>query len=282
MKQISDYVKNNIGQSTFLSTGNKTLDSIIGGIPTGGTLITIMGNAGLRTDFMLSLAFVQAIDNDVPVALYDNYAYWGNAATKLLAYIGDCSWNNWCEKENIDSTEYDELITSIKAKPLYLSVGEEMNVYALCDSIRQQISKGVKVFFISTMQDYSVYEKSNVDADRKMAIMLKRLSAECHVTIFVESISNYHVYEREGLNGYTPVLGDLSQVGDLHEFSDIVIGVFAPEDYGAFMNENGDDIRGKIQLNVLKNNRGYLGKAWMEKTSRYRHYNDLHTKKVVI
>ena len=178
MKQISDYVKNNIGQSTFLSTGNKTLDSIIGGIPTGGTLITIMGNAGLRTDFMLSLAFVQAIDNDVPVALYDNYAYWGNAATKLLAYVGDCSWNNWCEKENIDSTEYDELITSIKAKPLYLSVGEEMNVYALCDSIRQQISKGVKVFFISTMQDYSVYEKSNVDADRKMAIMLKRLSAE--------------------------------------------------------------------------------------------------------
>ena len=59
--------------------------------------------------------------------------------------------------------------------------------------------------------------------------------------------------EREGVEGKIPLLTDLRYVGDLDEFSDIVIGVFRPVAYQIYLDMRGNDLHDVLVLKVLKN-----------------------------
>ena len=67
---------------------------------------------------------------------------------------------------------------------------------------------------------------------------------------------SYYIEEREGIEGKHPSLADLGyhgMSGDLDVFSDVVLGFWSPEKYHIYLNEKGEDLRGILEIEVLKN-----------------------------
>ena len=86
---------------------------------------------------------------------------------------------------------------------------------------------------------------------------LCKLAHELDVIIIVDAmLFSYYIEEREGIEGKHPSLADLGyhgMSGDLDVFSDVVLGFWSPEKYHIYLNEKGEDLRGILEIEVLKN-----------------------------
>lgn len=270
---ISKLMDNHAGETrhgcNIISTGIKSLDRIIGGFQLG-ELVTIAGRPLMgKTELCLYLVHRWAVEDKIPVAVYNMEDGDETFVNQLLASSANLSCHKLRLGANLSPEEKHRKEIAIKQlseSPLYFNssyvegeIGMAPTMENLSKSIRDVVMRhGVKVIFVMGFQ-YLDEGCSTNNIYRRQALALKNLARELNVIIIVSSFLNWCVDNREGVAGKFPQLSDLRYVGDLDEISDIVLGLFRPVIYNVSVDWQGNDISNILYLSLLKTNVGVNG-----------------------
>lgn len=278
MKYVKLHIRNAISEDitektrSLICTGIETIDNLIDGI-NEGELITICGDSvSDRDKILLSIFKNICIDNKIPSAYFSNHRSTINDINLVLASITCCSLVEWNKTStNKEKTQTVRNSLSILAKsPAYYDNTPRKKLSNLCDEIRTLVQEEkVKVIFIDTFQGIidDLSTNSNNYSISYIAYHIKSLALELGITFIVTSMPNYQFYTREGIDGIKPQLSDLTEIGDLNSFSDVVIGLSRPDALRIYQDERGNDLRNIIEVDILLNCRGRLNSGRMSTVS---------------
>lgn len=253
----------------IVGTGIKPLDRIIGGFRLG-EFVTIAGRPLMgKTELCLHLIHKWAVENKMPVAVYNMENNDENFAQQLLANSAKLSCHKLrlgTELSQEEKRRKEIAIKQLSDSPLYFNssyreelVGTALTMESLQKSIRDVAMRhGVKAVFVMGFQ-YLDEGCSTNNIYRKQALALKNLARELNVVIIVTSFLNWCIENRDGIAGKFPYLSDLRYVGDLDEISDIVLGLFRPVIYNVSVDWQGNDISRTLYLSLLKTSVGVDG-----------------------
>ena len=87
----------------------------------------------------------------------------------------------------------------------------------------------------------------------KVIHVLKQLARQIDVPIVVGSMLGRGVEYREGIEGKQPQLMDLANSSYIEGLADVVMMVHRPEYYHIYVDDNGRDLHGKMEIIVKKN-----------------------------
>lgn len=224
-------------------TGFRCIDHLTGGLHTG-SVITIGARSGMgKTSFVLSLASNLAIKGNVP-CLYLSAAH---SSTMLVSRINTILFNEVGKSE------------------LYIDDTIDMDFAVLEQSVLEAKEKyDVKVVIIDTLQCLRVpFIEGNSRQDQITDIMfsLKSMARRLNICIVVMSELNRNIDKRDGLDGKIPQLPDLRDSGSIEIVSDVVMFIHRYDYYNVLVDELGNDLSGKAEIIVAKNNFGKTGKC---------------------
>lgn len=241
-----------------LMTGFETIDNLVQGWKPGELCVIASRPAIGKTALILSLVR-NIVNRKIPVALFtatdsENPSFISRVAHNLLDLkIKD--------KENDPLRFLTQVDLSDKA--FYLYSNHEMTIDLICYHAKEMVEKnGVKCIFIETAQ--RIFFNSNSYLEDKLMekdiLALKKLAHELNIPIVISSDLSIAVECREGLDGKTPVLSDLSYCSAIENVSDSVWLLHRPSSYGLMMDENGDDLSNVAFIKIAKNRYGRTGK----------------------
>ena len=124
----------------------------------------------------------------------------------------------------------------------------------------------VNVVIIDTLQclRFPVSDlKSRQNHIAESMLSLKSLARRLNICIVVMSELNRNIDIRDGLDGKIPQLPDLRDSGSIEIVSDVVMFIHRYDYYNVFLDELGNDLRGKAEIIVAKNTYGKTGKCDM-------------------
>lgn len=223
-----------------LPTGIEPLDSVIGGFHYGN-LITLAGRPCMRTEYFTYSLLRNWLNDEI---VNEDVVFFSLRTRKELV----------THRIGLQVADGQE---PIKWTAEYHLRGLELST--LCNKIRSYVwneQKGVFVIdnfnFIEVRGDYDLRHHRQMIAKE-----LCKLAHELDVIIIVDAmLFSYYIGDGEGIEGKYPSLADLGyqgMSGDLDVFSDVVLGFFVPEKYHIYQNEMGEDLRGILEIEVLKN-----------------------------
>ena len=131
------------------------------------------------------------------------------------------------------------------------------------DSLRQKVIQqvhehGVEAVVIDSFHFLPFIENYTYDKLPNISRRLKFLARELGITIIITTRTNYQPSKRSGLYGHRPQLSDLEYMGDLHYFSDVVLGMIRPEMLSVNVDAEGNSMEGIIQVEILKSRKTIL------------------------
>ena len=219
-------------------TGYPILDKLTGGF-CKGDLITLVGGPLVgRSMFALNIVRNQMDLEIAPKIAFMTAEQSAEAAQQTLVQLAaDEGEAERMKTENV-------FVDIVKCCPDF-------------DTLRQKIAGLVKeqkveaviidsFHFLPFIEDYAYDKQPNISR------RLKFLARELGITIIVTSRTNYQPSNRDGLYGHRPQLSDLEYMGDLNYFSDVVLGMTRPEMHGVYQDMQGQDMKGVIQVEILK------------------------------
>ena len=224
-----------------LLTGFEPLDSIIGGFHYGN-LITLAGRPCMRTDYFV----------------YTLMRYWLNTEENGEDFVFFSLRN----RDKYVTRRMGIQLAEDRQAPLRWTAEYHMrgiDLVFLCDCIREYVWKEQKrVFVIDNFNFIGQGEIRDLRHERHIiARELSKLAHELDIIIIVDAmLFSYYIEDREGIESKYPTLGDLGyqgMSGDLDVYSDMVLGFWVPEKYHIYQNERGEDLRGILEIEVLKN-----------------------------
>ena len=226
-------------------TGFRCIDHLTGGLH-AGSVITIGARSGMgKTSFALSLATNLAIKGNVP-CLYLSAAH---SSTMLVSRIKTMLCNEVGESR------------------LYIDDTIDIDFAVVEQSVLEAKEKyDVKVVIIDTLQCLRVqFIEGNSRQDHIMDMMLslKSMARRLNICIVVMSELNRNIDKRDGLDGKIPQLPDLRDSGSIEIVSDVVVFIHRYDYYNVLVDALGNDLRGKAEIIVTKNNYGKTGKCEM-------------------
>lgn len=219
-------------------TGYPILDRLTGGFGKGDLITLVGGPLVGRSMFALNM-----LRNQMDFEIMTKMAFMTaetsseEAEQKLLRLAMD-------EAEADRMREQFTFIDVLKCCPDY-------------DSLRQKIfqqvrEQGVNAVIIDSFHFLPFIENYTYDKLPNISRRLKFLARELGITIIISTRTNYQPSERSGLYGHRPQLSDLEYMGDLHYFSDVVLGMLRPELLDVNLDAEGNSIEGIIQVEILK------------------------------
>lgn len=224
-----------------LPTGFIPIDEVMGGFHYGN-LVTLAGRPCMRTEYFSYTMMRNWAQNDM---IDEGFVFFSlnnkrNDIAKLISEL--------C---NTDSPEAQKWVL----EPHYSGI----ELSKLCDMIRKYVwTEGKRVFVIDNFN--MIEDKSSVDLRYEKHIIAKellKLAHELDIIIIVDAILfSYYIEEREGMYAKTPSLSDLGYKGwsgDLDVFSDVVLGFWSPEKCHIYIDEEGEDLRNAVCVEILKN-----------------------------
>lgn len=225
-------------------TGFRCIDHLTGGLHTG-SILTIGARSGMgKTSFALSLVTNLAIKGNVP-CLYLSAAH---SSTMLASRIKTMLCNEVGESQ------------------LYIDDTIDMDFAVLEQSVFEAKEKyDVKVVIIDTLQCLHIPIEGNSRQDQitEMVLSLKSMARRLNICIVVMSELNRNIDKRDGLDGKIPQLPDLRDSGSIEIVSDVVMFIHRFDYYNVLVDELGNDLSGKAEIIVAKNNYGKSGKCEM-------------------
>lgn len=225
-----------------LRTGLEALDNVIGGFHYGD-LITLAGRPCMRTEYFVYTLMrywlnEQSVDEEV--VFFSLQTRKEMVMHRMAMQVGEGK------------------LEAMKWTVEYHLKGVELSI--LCDKIRMYaLKEGKRVFVID---DFNMIEhkesKDFVRYNRQIiAKELRKLAHELDVIIIVDAmLFSYYVEDGVDIEDKHPSLADLGcqgLSGDLDVFSDVVLGFWVPEKYHIYLNVKGEDLRGMMEVEVLKN-----------------------------
>lgn len=232
-----------------LPTGFTPIDEVIEGFHYGN-LVTLAGRPCMRTEYFLYTMMRNWIQNDM---IDVGFVFFSliNKRNDIAKLIGELC--------NTDSPDAQKWVLEPHYNGIELS--------SICDKIKRYVWENNKRVFV--IDNFNMIEhKSTVDLRYEKHIVAKELLKLAHnldIIIIVDAILfSYYIEEREEMYAKTPSLSDLGYKGwsgDLEVFSDVVLGFWSPEKYHIYIDEDGEDLRNAVCVEVLKNINGDMSEG---------------------
>lgn len=125
------------------------------------------------------------------------------------------------------------------------------DISTIRSSARQHVAKGAELIFIDYIQQVNVPGIA-VKNERigEAGNQIKAMAEVLQIPIIAPAQLNREVEKRGGSK--RPQMSDLGESGELERVADIIIGIYRPEYYEIFEDEDGNSLRGLIELIPLK------------------------------
>ena len=169
-------------------------------------------------------------------------------------------------------------ILGLLEAPLYIDDTPALSELELRDKAQKLVREyGVKIIvidYLQLMNAKGVIVSSRQEEVSCIVRSLKKLALELNIPIIVTCQLNRGV-SREGIEGKRPQLSDLRESDSLEQDSDVIIFVHRPDYYNIYMDENGNDLRGIVNVIIAKNRNGTTGSIYLKSSEDYMKYKEL-------
>lgn len=266
---ISNYTQHSvefISIESVIYSGNEAVDKLIGCFKPG-ELICFAGSGGNgKSTLLRSIIYNLVIDQNIPSGYFCSEGICKEKIVfQYLCAIAKISFSSW----SLPALTMDENCKIEQAKiildnsPLYANLYPSISIKQIEDDTEQLVKdKNVKIIFVDNLQGIKSDNPKNKILE--ISLRLKRLAQRLNIPIIVTSYLNWWIWEREGFERRIPHLSDLAHVGDLNDIADIVLGVYRPELDHISVDELGNELKGKIRIDVLKSYRSKLNFKYLQ------------------
>lgn len=273
-----DYLCNGLENEGLngVPTGFSALDSHTGGWQPGNLLIIGarpgMGKTTVALDWVYAAACAGVPTAFVSLEMTSREVYYKLAAKKT----GIPSWK--LQRSEISPEQLPKVwpaLEYISELPLYVfddrSIGNTL--HSVRDKARQaQREHGVGLIVIDYIQLMSGEEKSREERISAISQGLKRLAKQMNIPIICLSQLSRAVEIRGGTK--RPQLADLRESGSLEQDGDLVGFLYRPEYYDILENEEGDSLKGRVELLIAKHRMGSPASIWFDYAPDHDSYLD--------
>ena len=265
---------------TGISSGFKSLDDLTGGWQ-NSELILLAGRPAMgKTSLAVSMISNIACKHGIPAAFFSLESSKEHLTNRFCS--GICGKSRCKIKEkNINEEEkrrFDDNIISLLEAPLYIDDTPALSELELRDKAQKLVREyGVKIIvidYLQLMNAKGVIVSSRQEEVSCIVRSLKKLALELNIPIIVTCQLNRGV-SREGIEGKRPQLSDLRESDSLEQDSDMIIFVHRPDYYNIYMDENGNDLRGIVNVIIAKNRNGTTGSIYLKSSEDYMKYKEL-------
>lgn len=221
-----------------MQTGFPILDRMTGSFGKGDLITLVGGPLVGRSMFAMNILHNQMGFETPPKIAFMTAELTAEEAERKLFQLAEDDAEEDRMKRNyvfIDILKYCLDYDSLQAK--IAQVAKEQSTEAVViDSFH----------FLPFLDNYSYDKMPNISR------RLKFLARELGIVIIITTRTNYQPSNRDGLNGHRPQLSDLEYIGDLHYFSDVVLGMTRPEMDDLMIDVEGNSLERIIQIEILK------------------------------
>jgi replicative DNA helicase len=155
--------------------------------------------------------------------------------------------------------------------PIYLTNASRWRAGAICSEARRTASKGpLGLIIVDYLQLLKGDRKKYSSDEREIADIsgqFKDLAVELDVPVMLLSQLNRNLESRPNKR---PIMADLRQSGAIEQDADIIMFLYRDEVYNP-----ESDQRGLIDIDVVKNRNGPIGRATLRWTPEYTRFDNL-------
>lgn len=246
-----------------LSTGYNSIDEATGGFQ-GGDLITIAGYTMTgKTALALSMARNIAVEQRIPVLFISLGMSNTCLVQRLIATTCDIPLQKIINTQLYpnDWNNLDSKINELIGAPFYIEDTPWLETKELLESCRHAVSAHLaKAIFIDCLQliNWTYHYNRSIDEEQsEIVFSLKSLAKELNIPIVVVSSLNRKPQKEDPFLGKLPEAKELPGNGTLESISDYVLLMHRQELYHIYQDEHGRDLHGIIEIQLVKNARGY-------------------------
>jgi replicative DNA helicase len=247
---------------TFLTTGFKTLDSLIGGW-NPGELIILGARPGMgKTNLLLSIMMEFTRVSNLSLGLISLETSKDFLMERFIALESKVSVLSLRKARLFDSDweQLGEAFLNVSDRNIFIAENPYPDVESIQELIEDMaINNGVKIVLFDYLQ---LIEGIKVKQNREQEISsvirsLKQQVRELNIVLILASQLNRSVELRSG--NKRPMLADLRDSGAIEEEADKVLFIHRPEVYGLDIDEEGNSLKGYTEIMVAKNRTGPCG-----------------------
>lgn len=252
-----------------ISSGFGNLDGLMCGFEPGKVYVIGARPSMGKMAFVSSMIRGITLGDKVPVLLFSTNHLKSSYIYRLLSIHCGVSTlqlqKGWMKPQEWGMLD-DEALELVKA-PLFIHDSLDLSFDELVETAHHCISeKGIKIIFIDCLQMIDFANADGTPSERVAKVMgaLKQLAYETKIPIVVGAMMNRRVEHREGIDGKRPQLGDLANSCFIEELADVVMMVHRPEYYKIFEDERGRNMRGIMEIIVMKNDLRPSGSVFLD------------------
>lgn len=247
-----------------IKSGFPELDKITNGWNNGDLIVIAARPAMGKTAFGMSLLREIAVKNRIPTAFFSlemsnkqvinkfRMALSKVNGAKIMVYDnGYTDTLNEEEKRRLEDAE-----KQMDIAPIYLDDSPFLSIHELSQQAIRLVSDfQIKLIIVDYLQLISAGLLFS-DRNEEVAYIIRRLKAlakDLNIPIIAFSQQNRGAEDSVGIEGKRPKLRDL-RGNTIEEDADVICFIHRPEYYKIYSDENGNDLHGKTEIIVAKNN----------------------------
>ncbi len=264
-----------------LQTGFKALDKITSGWQNSDLIIIAARPAMGKTAFVLSMAKNMAVNFNTPVAVFSLEMANVQLVNRLIVNVCQIPGSK-IKTGQLEPYEWEQLDYKIKElfdAPIYIDDTPSLSVFELRTKARRLVREhGVKCLIIDYLQLMNASGMGFGSREQEVSMIsrsLKGLAKELNIPIIALSQLNRGVESRVGNEGKRPQLSDLRESGAIEQDADMVCFIHRPEYYKIFVDEAGNDLRGKAEIIIAKHRNGAVGDVLLSFKGEYARFQNV-------
>lgn len=252
-----------------IPTGFEPLDDLTGGFEKGKVYV-IGGRPCIgKEEFMLSIMLDIIMESKLPVLLFSTNHHKADYIQRLLAIHCDIPVMHLfkCFLESHEWERLDKRAGELVDAPLFIHDSLDLPLNEFIETAQNCIrEKKIKIIFIDCLQMIDFVKEDDTPSDRvaKVMLSLKQLAHQTNVPVIVGSMLGRDIECREGLEKKRPQLMDLMDSSYIEWLADVVMMVHRPEYYYIYQDYNGQNLHGRIEIIVEKNDLKPLGSFYLD------------------
>ncbi len=259
--EMSSIMENGI---TGIPSGFRNLDNVMSGFQ-NGSLIIIAGRPGMgKTGLAINIALNSALIYAKRIAIFELEVSAKNLISRMASVLSGVEIekivkNSFDSKEEQDKVS--EAIKKLKQVPIYIDETPLLRFTDIRAKVRGLKKKGVDMIIIDYLQ-LMEDENSSINKTQQLSKVLqslKMLAEELNVPVIALSQIDREIENRENKR---PTLADLSKIGGIEQYADIVMLLYRDEIY----NKNTKE-KGIVEINIV-NKDNHFGTAKLEFKSK--------------
>jgi replicative DNA helicase len=259
---LNDHINNSLKDNmcTSLSTDIPSLDNLIDGFKTSG-VYAIASHLTWETSSLGLNIIHNTIKKNKSVALYSMEFSASHVLNRLIALFCDIPVEQ--VTTNSISTKDRAKLEALSSKDLFIDDSSELTIKGLEYSLYKHLTNRKldlvvieNIELLKIEKNYESINRSHRDYELEYITReLKRISRIIKVPILITSHLNRFSEIKSPIRVAT-----LSEMPTyLEEYVDVLIYINRPEKYGFMEDEEGNSMKGKVRLYVLKNKFGSVG-----------------------